>query len=103
MILESDFSMASSMYLNSVWRRSISCCMEWNLSSYSACIFSAFSLVPIFIYSFSLSYCLASFTLFWDFLAFLNTFLASFTAFWVPLIMMASFSQKMVLHIKIHN
>ena len=66
MILESDFSMASSMYLNSVWRRSISCCMEWNLSSYSACIFPAFSLVPISLYSFFLSYCLASFSLFWD-------------------------------------
>ena len=58
--------MASSVYLNSAWRRSISCCMEWNFTSYSACIFSAFSLVPISLYSFSPSYSMASFSLFWD-------------------------------------
>ena len=55
LILELDSSMASSMYLNSVWCCSISC------------IFSAFSLFPISLYSFSLSYYLASFSsLFWD-------------------------------------
>ena len=51
--------MVSSMYLDSVWRHSISCCMERNLSSYSACIFST----PISLYSFSLSCGLASFLL----------------------------------------
>ena len=55
--------MVSSMYLDSVWRHSISCCMERNLSSYSACIFST----PISLYSFSLSCGLVSFSsLFWD-------------------------------------
>ena len=51
--------MVSSMYLDSVWRHSISCCMERNLTFYLACIFST----PISLYSFSLSCGLASFLL----------------------------------------